>query len=492
MSSSTFDRQLARELVEEARALIGSGELESARLLLERAHGIDPESGEPLFFLASIIPHERNTVYEREWLLRRALSLEHSDETGERLATHLARLLIDSGRSDEAVTLLDAYAGAIAQAMERIRAHDTGIPQPADVRNVPDVDRLFLEARLRAFPGWFTSSLMGYLRARYPRDEQLARLDWERQRRIGPGLLEWIEATGDETEVLRDTILRFPGTERDVFVELVARYYQRNGRDPVPAAISLVRQEGVDQPVIPEPDVLEALVRSALDDGDKVIWESVAVRSEPVQSWQERLPALFRNVAESIQRSSDWTLYRPAASGLGEARYNLEQGFLHRWILDRDGNGRSDLALEVHRDTLYLYERADDSVVVIRFSRYPLVSEVYELQIVPDPRRPDRRHLVPPGEMVAADHSRRWMPAQPVTYDPALHIDHPHKGRIDYDGIAGPGGFLLWDILAGRVTFEQRAHERFERQLASDNARGLSEAEAREMAGRLRSLELLR
>lgn len=482
-----FEPGLASDLVMEARRAIENEELDAARFLLRRAHAVDPESGDSLYLLADLEPHGRDTVSFRERLLRRAFVIGTNTVSPDDVVADLARLLIDTGRAEEAVRLLDDHIrdrdgqGAVHQAMLRISAADDTGPRPATTINPSPLDLLFLEAVLRSEPGWFSSALLMQLRASFPENDMLAYLDWNRVEALTPSFSDWLgrvilAGAGNTLDSgrVREVVLRFlsllPPDRSPVRRFMTDYYYKIGGTDPLPAVEFLFLYD--------DPDYL---TRIGFEATDKRIW-TVAARYSAVPEWPEALPDPLRSAVESVFEETV-LLVDVAGTGAGKDLYHVEAGTVRRWSRDKDGNGLFDQVAELFDGVLHLYERVDDVIVRLDYSPYPLVTQVLMIPIRP-PVEPEIWWPIEIGpETVDVNNARRWVPAQPVPFDPGFHVKTP-------SGNVFPSG--LGEILEGSAVIEGTLHHRFVRQLASDTARVLSEFDTDEHTRYLRELGLIR
>lgn len=480
---ASFDGILAADLVGEARRLIEREDLQGARFLLERAHAIDPDSGDALYLLTTLEPHQRDTVQWREQLLRRAGELSLESVAVEDLLADLARLLVDTGRAAEAVDLLDGHIrerdgiGAVHGAMAAVLSGDTGEPRPATLQTLPSLEILFLEALLRDNPGWFSAAVLARMRSRYPEDTRLALLDWRRYDVLVPSFPEWLgpalsESAPDNRDALRDILLHYlallPADVEEPRRGLARRYYEDlDGRDPLPALMVLL---------LPGADTLPAYLEDYSFPGEsKRLWEFLATHRDP-RDWPRSLPAPLRLLLEDILDRPAVEIIRRDAATFAAESYHLEHGQLLRWTRDTDGNGMADVVLEIHSpEAASLYERYNDRVTRIDYSPFPMVSRVWSIPLEGDGIR---RWTVLERERIVRDGGRRWNPVTPVPFDPGLH--GPHAGRSGAQA------------LVERLSLARSIHSRFDRQLASDDAIMLSPLDEEETTRYLRSVGMMR
>jgi hypothetical protein len=504
-----FNEVLAADLVQTARERLNEGDTEAARFLLQRAYGVDPSSGDAVYLLSTYVDERRRCVLHREAMLRYALAVGLETIARDVPAGDLARILIDTDRSSEAVGFLDTFLleeaedGAVHSAMQAVRRQDEGVPQPADHLSPPPLELLFMEAQLRADPSWFTTGVLERMRYRYPEDPTLTYLDMSRRRSLSPSFLEWVDASllamapgrsdagfVDILGHLLDTLLggsreQFPEELRD---HLTAQYYLRGGRDPVPA-VELLLERGESAP-----PVVSAFLHGAAWVGEKRVWEVLARYREQTDR-PEPLPEPFDSGVRELVDADRLSIYLDDGSGSGYHIYTFEQGVLRRWQHDESGNGLYNRVAEIDGTTIILTERSGNTIVRTEFSRYPMVTRAWSLQTRIQSEDADRSlscAMEEELEVIAPEGSRRWTPPRPVPFDPGLRVQPVSAEAIVAERFTGDELFQLWDVLGGRVTFETGIQSRFRRQFGSDDARGISRVEAEAMTDLLRALDVIR
>lgn len=483
----SFEGLFASDLVLEAHRLIAMEERDHARFLLERAHSINPQSGDALYLLATLERHAPDTVQWREQLLRRALELHLESISPDDLTADLARLLIDTHRAAEAVDLLDTHLrqqegrGAVHRAMAALLEGDTEEPGESAQRTLSRLESLFIEAILGDNPGWFSTALLARMRSRYPEDMNLALLDWRRFDTLVPSFSEWLGpvldradefSLSEELHALREITGRFlsllPEESGRLRTDLTRQYYEMlDGVDPRPALLVLL---------LSSPDEVPSFVRDfSFPEDSKELWEVLGSHRDP-GDWPENLPQPLGSLLEDLlSRTTAVIHHRDTVTFTGEA-YHLEGGVLRRWIRDSDGNGRTDKVVEFRGGgNLSLYERNHDTVVRVDYAPYPLVTRVWSFPLLGEGVQ---RWTVLERERIDSGTSRVWSPAGPVPFDPGL------QGPI-----AGASGA---SVLAGTITVDRSIHRRFSRQLASDDANTLSPVVEREETRYLRSVGMMR
>ncbi len=494
LGSQEFDQSLASDLVEEARVLIELGDHEGARFLLRRAYAVDPEAGDPLVLLAVIEPQTRETRHFREHLLRRAGTLRLRTVSEEKRLEALARVLIDTGRSGEAVDILDRYlhtrdgVGAVHAAMSAVLEPsliqlDAGVHIMSDDSKLAELERLFLEALLESDPGWFSSAILARVRARFPEDRHAAYIDWSRARALSSMMLESIDT--QDPRMLRLLVNLLP-PERTVLRDYVtSRYYLSGGDDPIPAIKNalLYAETGAT------PRTYREYLPEEIDwNRDKRIWETIA-RYRTVSDWTEDLPEPFDEAYRSLRDSENLELERPSNRGTSVEVYRVDDTYLRRWYLDENGDGLFDWIVDFDTPEVRLYHRENDQVLRVDYRPYPLVTGVNVYPIVPES---DRWRIDPPAERIDPGGARRWVPPQPVPFDPDLRLHVTAAGVHPFAALDDPAGFPLPLVLAGQIAVNPTVQERFVRQLDSVDSRPLSEFDSREETGYLRSLGMIR
>lgn len=469
--NGNFDRGLAIDLVAEARRLIARDAREEAEFLLQRAHVVDTTFGDPLYLLASLLPHQPDTVQVREQMLRRAYATDLDSVSPDEIAADLARILIDTARPGYAIDILD----------QRIRERDGEEPiYPAMGERSPSrLDVLLLEAFLMDQPGWFSSSLLTVMRNRYPEDETLAFLDWRRMETISPAHLEWLGpfiagSEGAGLPVIAHTLRLVPSELDSLRLQLTELYYERGGDDPVPAVIALAahgRQVGGD------------VLRDALDRSDKRIWQYAATVT-PRRDWPGGLPEPMRSSFTEVKNGRHVEMVFQIPGKFATERVVVREGGMTRWSRDSAGDGVNDLVVDrPDSRELSVLERHGDRIVRIDYAPYPLVTRAWSIPLVSD--EPHQRWTAMMRESLKAGGVRRWLPPEPVSFDPGLSV-------MAFETTISLNDLELRDILAGSVFLPESLHGRFQRQFDSSGARMLTRVEETELEGYLRTLGLMR
>ncbi|SIQ22004.1 hypothetical protein SAMN05920897_105111 [Alkalispirochaeta americana] len=537
----SFEGGISRDLLEEARAVFEAGDRETAQFLLRRAYGVDPETGDPLFLLARMLPQDRLHSSLRERLLQKSRDLSLRETSLELIVAELAQLLIETNRPAQARQLLEDFhdsrnepgEGALAVALKMARSADSEMPQHPGPEELDALDYLFLKALLETEPFWVFSALMQRFRSRFPRDRALATMDFERSRRVSLGQLEWLEAAlaeppGDIQEQLDlaraigAVLSHFPhtlsGQAGRTRHHLTRWYYYLGGEDPLFAVPFLLDVPGVPGEDFALSRETRSLVEQALHEGDKRLWEAASQtlrRNDPQErSWKDGpFPpgGLFGPVWDQISGDQTVRLFLHDTPRLGLEEYHFEDRSLAAWKRDRTGDGLFDEVLlfsgGAEGNLVFFFrqsynqdqDRVDgakqeqpESVLGVYYSRYPLVSRVVRYHLDREEEgQGSRWSEVPPAERVCPSRSVLWIPARPVPHDIGLRLEETDGFVTDLPSRVGGEPFSLWNGLAGRVTLTPR-DDRFLRQLGSDDARTLNSHQAREATEQLRELGVIR
>ncbi|POR05675.1 hypothetical protein AU468_00435 [Alkalispirochaeta sphaeroplastigenens] len=535
-ASPLLEEGIARDLVAEARIRLEQDDAETAGFLLRRAYGIAPHQGDSLFLLAGILPRDRSHAVVRERLLRRAGNLS-LDETDPALVVgDLAHLLIETGRPARARELLEEFhrqdrnGGALEAALALARAADSGIPrlpgsedqgvEHSGLEEMTRLDYLFLQALLETEPFGASSALIQRFRSRYPRDRALAALDFRRSHRVGLGPLEWFEAalaeppgSSREASLLAGAIASFlprvpwdlQGEAGHLRYDLARWYYHLGGKDPLFAVPFLALPGGGRAENHTLSGQTIALVEEALQQGDKRLWEALSrtIRENTPEErfWDEGpfpLGEVFDTAWQNLSRERSARLILQDKPRLTVEEYHFEEGRLVAWKRDRKGDGLFEEVLLFpggHQGRAILFSRAgsrDQEVLAVHYSRYPLVSRVVRYDLVQGEEGQGALwRESPPAEEIRSRSSFLWIPAGPVPYDIELRLEEKEGFVRALPARREEEPLSLWNGLVGRVRFSLGS-DRFLRQLASDDARSLTAAQAREATAELRELGVIR
>lgn len=427
-------RRLAVDLSQRAAELHDDDS--ARRELAQRAANLDPTLGDPLVVLARFLEDDQEAQLERERMLARALAGEFVTISRREAVGDMAELLLQQNRSREALALLDselAAAGIIP--LDQILGSFPG-PEPSS-RPVPPsntlnrLDRLYIDALLNGDAPWLSGGLLQRLRSRFPMDRDLGAMDWRRGNHTSLAVLEWIDAVeqlaGHASPVVYRELLR--GDPPQMLVPaLLDRYDRAGGDDPLVHAVGALHHA---HPFPAE----EALL------SDKLIWELFHERLD-----RSEIPEPLEEALAEMRGGERTVLTRDLnRDGFWEERYTYHGEELSLWQSDADQDGRATMAMSRQGPTTRIAVRRaeDQSIIVVEYSRYPLVSRV---------------------RWVEAVGVSEWMPAQPVPVDVGL----PHLSGTD-----------LWNGLGERVTVTTDLFERFRRQRQADEARALAADEER-------------
>lgn len=422
-------RRLAVDLSQRAAELHDDDS--ARRELAQRAASLDPTLGDPLVVLARFLEDDQEAQPERERMLAQALAGEFVTISRREAVGDMAELLLQQNRSREALALLDselAAAGIIP--LDRILGSVTP-PEPTSRPAPPSttlnrLDRLYIDALLNGDAPWLSGGLLQRLRSRFPMDRELGAMDWHRGQHTSLAVLEWIDAIeqlpGHAPSELYRELLR--GDLPPALVPaLLDRYDRAGGDDPLAHAVGALHGA---RPFPAE----EALL------SDKLVWELFHEhldRSDLPEALEEALAEMRGRERTVLTRDRN-------RDGFWEERYTYHGGELSLWQSDANQDGRATMAVSRQGPaTRIAVRRAEDqSIIVVEYSRYPLVSRV---------------------RWVAAVGVSEWMPAQPVPVDAGL----PHLSGSD-----------LWNVLGQRVTVTTNLFDRFRRQRQGDEVRALT------------------
>ncbi len=397
----------------------------TTRELLQRARRVDPENGDALYLSASLLTDLQSRQVEREGLLRAALAGRLNRISRQRVVIALGELLYGQRRYREVLDLFhnEAASGTIALPLHEgvlpVQEGDTGIPQLADssTATVGEAEKLYLAARLHIGPYWYMGAYLQRLRSRFPDDAELAYLDFSREERVSLSVLEWMDnrhLTGRSVppELLIHTIRTAPS--ESIRRDLGTLYVEQGGSD----ILARLAVNDTERNASPE-----------VESSDKLYWEYLHrwYGNDASTPTGETMQGYHTLVLDE-DRDSFW-----------EERYHLNGDALHTWERDADENGIVDGRVEFHTSPMITVYLASDnrSVTEIRYAPYPMVTRVSQI------------HLEPSRSVTV------WTPARPPRVPAGLEEE------------LGNG----WNPYVDRLTLDPGMLNRFERQLASDDAR---------------------
>ncbi len=452
--SRELHQGLARQLVRQALAQQEEGDAGTARFLLERARRVAPDLGDAFYHLAMLQDAGRDDRHYRQTLLLQALQLPLESLEFERVAAAYAELLMETGRSGEAIPFLTPHQGD------------------------PAIDTLLTEALLNAGPAWSAGDSLSRRRAADPLNVTLGLLDYRRFPVVTISQLEWIQEmlSGDAEnapdEILSHVITALPSDAAEVRMVLTELYLDRGG-----TALEPVLLRVIDAEVPIDPRLAEALA----EDG-KSLWELLA-RRVGYADWPQNLPAPFEPALDLLERG-EHALYRDDLSDHSWEEYRLADGNLVQWRHDAGRDGTVERSVQFGGSALTVRLRDGDEIFQLRYSRYPLLSEVHRYQVTTTEEREEIDRL----------ESRRWRPVQPLPYEINLAVVPVSPGGLAVPFSNDPQRrfFTTVEMLPGRVMFESEMTERFQRQLAGAEAYLPDAASVAQLQRELRELEMLR
>ncbi|MFW5693719.1 MAG: hypothetical protein ACOCYB_01020 [Alkalispirochaeta sp.] len=440
-SNQDLYRRLAVELSEQA---VGLPDDDAARReLARRAAELDPSLADPVVILADFLRDEQSAQRERERMLREALAADFVITDRADAVASLAELLLQQQRFQDVLSLLDAEIPPVGGApLQRILGYvhrpDEAVAAVPLRENLSRLDRLYVAALMGGDAPWFVGGLMQRLRTDFPMDQELGYMDWQRGSDVSLGVLEWLDAVEQlsgtaSAEIYRRLLRSDPPSV--LVPALVSRYRRADGNDPLVDAIAMVH--GLD----------ETPGREALH-SDKVVWELLVEHFD-----QSDLPDDVTRALDEIREADRRVLVRDEnRDGFWEERYYFRRGEISLWHHDENQDGRVSTTVATSGGVVSFAHRRDrdDSVVLVEFASYPLVSRVMWIE---------------------STGGFEWVPAQPIPFDVGV-------SELFVDG--------LWNALAARVTVEGDAFERFHRQRRSDATRALAERDTEEIRSELR------
>lgn len=512
----TLYREISRQLVAEAETLLAVGATrEDVSSLIDRAVSIDPSLGDAWYYRAQLLANDQLQTRARERFLRNALERDRAFIDSERVVADLAELLIRTDREREAVNLITDHTretyglSPVQRTVGAVRAADSGSGSDtasavtnrttsADTPLQP-LDRLYVMALMAADASWFTGDYLQRLRARFPHDGQLAELDLVRGRRLSLAALEWIDLALENGWDVPPAYLLHAAQRANVSAvrdRLFAHYLDTGGRDLL-AVVSLILsgEAGSAGATVSERIALPLAE-------DRLLWEEIyANRARLTESSIGALNALLSgsgvniDVVEEAAESDGATAagitsgdgqsagfssvsarWEPSIfadiemvldtdrDGFAEERYAITNGQISAWREDENQDGISERAVlfTVADDAGDPSPPADPTVrVIVPWRQGHVIIRYIQLPVV--------------AAVVYVDETRviRWAPPRPVPFDPGIILQTRTQTAGTSD-VQRAG----WNAMAARVTLSLMDGQRFARQIESDDARELAQAEA--------------
>ena len=437
-------RAIADALIDEALTLTATDSV-AAAALIERALGIDPDSGDAMVLAAQYVHTEQADTRTRLALLARARGAPLRRIDRGRIAAARAELMLAIGSPDAAIEIVTSAivdelaepraAALLAEDRSRAATALRLVGALAGDERLHRLEHLLLTA-LASAPSSTAARLelgavIASLRARFPADVRLAEIDLTRGDTIDIGALEWLAGGAAAAP------------------ESARRVIEARGFPPGPAGAALFahyREIGGDDPL--------TMLRS----GRLAAAEATALAGADAQMLRLTMAPSLPSDAGASPRSR--AVPSPVVSDRDrDGRYDAllyhDRRRVTHIVFDIDEDGVHERVI-AWGPPMRLVERDERSVTVLDLLDGRLVNDVWRLDVA---QVTDERSRV--SDVVTA--ARRWRPPLPV----ALDLGEPFRER--YLQQTGPPE--LADLIAAHDPVVFHVAGRFERQLTSGDAR---------------------